>query len=257
MKTGLKLPARTQKPRNTGMTIVIDNGLPTGLFIDFIQSHHLLVDTIKFGWGTALVTEELEKKIAILKKFQINFFFGGTLFEKFLQQNNLNGFHNLCKRYHCEFIEISNGTIKIDNSEKCHYIKEFSTEFKVFSEVGYKDPKRSEEMSPTEWSTYIEQDIEAGAYKVFTESRESGKGGICHSTGKIRTELISEILSSSINVENIIFEAPNKALQMYFIKQLGTNVNLANIALQDIISLETLRLGLRSDTFYISNKDIV
>jgi len=249
----LLLPKRIQKPRQAGMTIVLDNGLPTQMFSDFIQSHHTLIDGVKFGWGTALVTTQINEKLALLEQYQIDFFFGGTLFEKFLHQRRLDGFYDLCKQYNCKIIEISNGTIDIDNREKCRHIRDFSQEFDVLSEVGYKDPKKSEEMYPAKWIEYIQQDFEAGAKKVITESRESGQSGICRENGEIRLGLISEILDSDINDANIIFEAPNKKLQTYFIKRLGSNVNLANIAPSDIVGLETLRLGLRSDTLFDFN----
>ena len=251
MNSGLlSFPKRIQKPRHTGITIILDNGLPTQMFSDFIQSHHQLIDAVKFGWGTVLVTAQIDKKLALLEHYQIDFLFGGTLFEKYVLQQSLDRFYDLCKFYNCKIIEISNGTININNSEKCRYIRDFSKEFDVFSEVGYKDSNKSEEMYPAKWIEYIHQDIEAGAKKVITESRESGQSGVCRENGEIRLGLISEILASDINVANIIFEAPNKKLQTYFIKRLGSNVNLANIAPSDIVALETLRLGLRSDTLF-------
>lgn len=246
----LDLPNRLVKPRNTGMNILIDNGYPVNYFMDVIESFNEEIDFVKFGWGTSLVTKRLEQKISILKKNNIKYFFGGTLFEKYLQQNKLDGYKKFLDKHQCEYMEISNGTIDIDNTEKSKYISEFSKNYKVLSEVGLKDSQKSEEMSPTKWITYINEDLQAGSLKVITEAREGGTSGICRSSGELRIGLIEEILNSGIEMNNLIFEAPNKNLQIHFIKQLGANCNLANIAFSDIIALETLRLGLRSDTFF-------
>lgn len=247
---GLDLPKRIQKNRTTGLNILIDNGYPTKYFEDVISSMPDKIDFIKFGWCTSLLTNDLEKKIGILNEYNIEFFFGGTLFEKFLYQDKLNEFKIFLEQYKCKYIEISNGTIDISNTEKCNYIKEFSKKYKVFSEVGLKDSTKSEEMPPKQWIKCISEDLKAGSFKVITEARESGTSGICRSNGDIRVGLFEEILDSDFNLDDIIFEAPNKKLQIYFINKLGTNCNLANIAFKDVIGLETLRIGLRSDTFF-------
>lgn len=247
---GLILPNRSVKPRNEGINLLIDNGYPTGYFKDVIESMSDKIDFVKFGWCTSLVSTNIEEKIKILKDNSINYFFGGTLFEKFLQQNKLEEFKNFLKKHDCQYMEISNGTIDISNTEKCKYIKEFSKEFKVLSEIGLKDSQKSEEMSPKKWIEYMLEDLEAGSFKVITESREGGNSGICRSSGELRVGLIEEIIDSSLNLCDIIFEAPNKKLQVHFVKKIGTNCNLGNIAFSDVIGLETLRLGLRSDTFF-------
>lgn len=246
--TFLELPFRDIKPRNHGLTILIDNGIPTKQFIDVIDSHGEFIDLIKFGWCTSLITKDLDKKIEYLRANNLDFYFGGTLFEKALQQRKVDALYNYFKRWGCKYVEISNGTIDLSNKVKAEYISDFSQEFEVFSEVGYKDTQRSMNLTPETWIEYILEDLEAGAVKVITESRESGQSGICAADGSVRCDLIDAIFNSEINLENLIFEAPNKALQVYFIKQLGANVNLANIPFKDVIGLETLRLGLRSDT---------
>ncbi|WP_087971427.1 phosphosulfolactate synthase [Oceanobacillus rekensis] len=249
IESGLNLPERTMKPRESGLTILIDNGAPLNLFMDTVNSSSGYIDFVKFGWGTSLITPLLEQKIEALQEIDINFFFGGTLFEKYLSQGKTEMYFNLCKRFHCSYVEISNGTITIPNSEKAKFIKDFSSEFVVFSEVGNKDNFRADNQDSLEWIESIHEDLEAGANKVITEARESGTSGICLENGEIRSDIFEEILGSGIPIDKLIFEAPNTKMQTFFIKYFGQDVNLANIALSDVISLETLRLGLRSDTF--------
>ncbi|HEX6818383.1 MAG TPA: phosphosulfolactate synthase [Ktedonobacterales bacterium] len=248
---GLMLPERTSKPRSRGLTIVLDNGVPTAYFEDMIASMGRFVDLVKFGWGTALVTDQIERKINCLHEHGVDFFFGGTLFEKFYSQRKVDAYYDYCASHGTRYVEISNGTVNLDNADKARFITQFSREFSVLSEVGYKDSDRSLNLSPSRWIEYIEEDLSAGAFKVITEARESGTSGICRPDGEVRYGLIEEIISSHVDSDDIIFEAPNKSLQTYFIKRLGANVNLANIALQDAIPLETLRLGLRSDTLLL------
>ncbi|WP_043930372.1 phosphosulfolactate synthase [Bacillus sp. EB01] len=247
--TGLDLPARERKPRVKGLTILIDNGIPEAVFKDTIKSSASFVDFVKFGWGTSVVTSSLGEKIFCLKENGIDYFFGGTLFEKFLSQSKLDDYYSYCKRYDCKYIEISNGTLPISNKEKARHIADFSKEFCVFSEVGSKDSSVTAESS--EWLDFIHEDFEAGASKVITEARESGTSGICHASGEMRFDIIEEIIGSGLALDRVIFEAPNKKMQTSFIRIAGSNVNLANIPFSDAIALETLRLGLRSDTFFI------
>jgi phosphosulfolactate synthase len=246
--TFLQLPSREIKPRHQGMSILIDNGVSTQRFLDVIGSYSEFIDLVKFGWCTALVTKDLERKIEFLVENDVEFYFGGTLFEKALQQKKLDALYLYFKQWRCRYVEISNGTINLSNREKAKYISDFSQEFNVFSEVGYKDCEKSQQLTPEHWIEYIHEDLEAGSIKVITESRESGQSGICSKDGSIKCDLIQAILNSGINSNNLIFEAPNKSLQVYFVKHFGANVNLANIAFDDVIGLETLRLGLRSDT---------
>ncbi|OCA88136.1 phosphosulfolactate synthase [Bacillus sp. FJAT-27225] len=247
--TGLELPVREMKPRSRGLTILIDNGIPEALFKDTIKSSAGFVDFVKFGWGTSVVTHSLEGKISCLIENEVDYFFGGTLFEKFLSQSKLDDYYSYCKKYNCKYIEISNGTLPISNKKKAAYIADFSKEFHVFSEVGSKDS--SVEADSSEWLEFILEDFEAGASKVITEARESGTSGICHASGEMRLDIIDEIIESGLALDKMIFEAPNKKMQTSFILLAGPNVNLANIPFSDAIALETLRLGLRSDTFFI------
>ena len=246
--TALRLPARTEKPRRTGLTMVIDDGIPVSLFADLISSAAEYIDLVKFGWGTAVVTSKLGDKIDVLNARQMGFYFGGTLFEKYLMQGRLEDFRNFCRTWSCRHVEVSNGTIALPNSEKASYVRKLAEEFTVISEVGYKDPDRSEQLPPTKWIEFIKEDLEAGASLVTLEARESGKSGICRPDGALRFGLIEDVLSSGINQENLLFEAPTTALQAYFVTRIGSDVNLGNIPAQGVIGLETLRLGLRADT---------
>ncbi len=250
----LNLPNRSVKPRVNGLNMLIDNGYPLNYFQDVIESFSEHIDFVKFGWGTSLVTKDIKKKISILKSNGIDFCMGGTLFEKYYQQNNTEGYKAFLDHYSCHFVEISNGTIDMPNSKKAEYIYDFAKHYQVFSEVGSKNTVRSENMPPSEWVTYIKEDFSAGASKVITEAREGGSSGICKSNGQLKYGLINDIIQSGFDIDKLIFEAPSKPLQVFFIEKIGINCNLANIAFADIVSLETLRLGLRSDTFYIDNR---
>ncbi|WP_409272099.1 phosphosulfolactate synthase [Neobacillus sp. SCS-31] len=247
--TGLDLPEREAKPRFKGVTVLIDNGVPEGFFADTIKCASRYVDFVKFGWGTSIVSPSLQNKISILQEHGVGYFFGGTLFEKFLSQNKLDDYYDYCKQFCCMHVEISNGTLPMPNKEKARHITNFSKEFTVFSEVGNKDS--SVTSSPSEWLECIEEDLEAGAAKVITEARESGTSGICQANGEMRFDIVNDILVSSIPLERILFEAPTKKMQTEFMRLAGPNVNLANIPFSDAIALETLRLGLRSDTFFL------
>lgn len=248
-RSGLTLPARTRKPRTRGLTLLIDNGLPTRYFTDVLASAEPYIDAVKFGWGTALVTTDLETKIAALQAHNVAFFFGGTLFEKYYSQRRVDAYFRFCQEHGCQYVEISDGTVIIDPHEKATYIRQFARDFTVISEVGYKDSERSQHLHPARWIEYLKADLDAGARYVVSEARESGTSGICRPDGTVRYGLIEEIVASSLPSEALVFEAPTKALQTYFITLLGPNVNLANVSFADPIGLETLRLGLRSDTF--------
>lgn len=248
METFLDLPERPAKPRKKGLTLLLDNGLATGYFADVLHSHAELVDGVKFGWGTTLATREIEKKIAILNDAGIYFYFGGTLFEKALVQGKLDGFRRYCKDMGATHVEISDGTIDIPLDARKRYVESFAKDFTVFTEVGHKDPDKSEALPPSKWLALIRGDLESGAAYVITEARESGTSGICRPDGRPRFGLIEEIRVSGIDTNKIVFEAPNKTLQVHFLRTFGHNANLGNIAFGDVVGLETLRLGLRSDT---------
>ena len=244
----LDLPDRTAQPRTDGLTMVIDNGLPHASFADAVASFAPYIDVVKFGWGTALVTSDIERKFAVLREHGIRYYFGGTLFEKFVVQGRFDSWLTLCRLCGCDLVEVSNGTIPLSNTEKAAYVRKCADEFTVLSEVGFKDPGRAGDLSNDQWVDSIHEDLEAGASKVITEARESGRSGICTADGKPRTDLIDAIISCGVDVSQLIFEAPTKDLQTLFITLVGPNVNLGNIAPADVIGLETLRLGLRADT---------
>ena len=246
--TALQLPERAAKPRSTGITMVVDGGLPTRYFRDVVESGAEFLDFVKFGWGTALVTKDLGEKIAVLQDIGVEFYFGGTLFEKFVLQDRLDEFRDLCQKYSCQFVEVSNGTIELTNAEKAGYIRKLSDEFQVISEVGFKDAERSENLPPSRWIECIHEDLDSGALLVTLESRESGRSGICRPNGELRFGLIEELLSSELNHETLLFEAPSSELQCYFVKRVGPDVNLGNVAATAVLGLETIRLGLRADT---------
>jgi phosphosulfolactate synthase len=247
--TALQLPERAAKPRSTGITMVVDGGLPTRYFQDVVESSAEFLDFVKFGWGTALVTKDLSEKIAILQNAGVNFYFGGTLFEKFVLQNRLDDFRELCKKYSCRYVEVSNGTIDLTNPEKAGYIRKLAGEFHVISEVGFKDAERSENLPPSRWIECIHEDRDAGAVLVTLEARESGRSGICRPNGELRFGLIEELLAASeVSPEILLFEAPSSELQNYFVKRIGPDVNLGNVAATAVLGLETIRLGLRADT---------
>lgn len=246
--TALRLPSRATKPRSTGLTMVIDGGITQQLFADVVSSTPGYIDFVKFGWGTAVVTDGIREKIAVLREHGVGFYFGGTLFEKFVMQERFDDFKRFCVEYGCEHVEVSNGTIMMSNAEKASYIRKLAGDFTVVSEVGFKDPDRSEQLPPSKWVEYINEDLAAGAAMVTLEARESGKSGICRPDGGLRFGLIEDVLSAGIAQDSLLFEAPSTALQTYFVTRIGPDVNLGNIPASAIIGLETLRLGLRADT---------
>jgi phosphosulfolactate synthase len=246
--THLELPSRSVKPRKSGFTMVIDNGIPLRYFSDLVQSASDYVDFVKFGWGTSVVAMDMKEKMSVLVEEKISFYLGGTLFEKYVVQNRFDQFRELCQGYGCEFVEVSNGTIDLSDAKKSEYVAELGKDFQVISEVGSKDRIHSENMAPNKWIDYINDDLSAGAVLVTLETRESGHGGICRADGELRYGLIEEILTCGIDSNALLFESPTTELQSYFVRRLGPDVNLGNIAPSDIVGLETIRLGLRSDT---------
>jgi phosphosulfolactate synthase len=246
--TQLRLPELEPKPRRRGLTVVIDPGLFTGQFEDAVDSVGEFVDLVKFGWGTCLVTKDIKRKIDILRSAGIGFYFGGTLFERYALDGLVPEWLALCRVLGATHVEVSNGTIPIDNTEKARWVARLAEEFVVISEVGFKDIRRSDALAPVRWISFIEEDLAAGAHLVTAEARESGRSGICRSDGEPRHELVDEIIGSGIDLDQLLFEAPNKDLQTYFLRRMGPSVNLGNVRADDVIALETLRRGLRSDT---------
>ena len=247
-QTTLHLPPRTAKPRAAGLTMVIDGGIPLGQFTDIVSSGADYIDFVKFGWGTAVVTRDLGAKIDVLAEHRIGFYFGGTLFEKYVLQGRFDDFRQLCLEHGCGHVEVSNGTISLSNSEKASYIRKLAADFTVVSEVGFKDEGRSAQLAPQTWIEYIREDLEAGSSLVTLEARESGRSGICRPDGEPRSGLIEDVLASGVSAQRLLFEAPTTSLQAYFITRVGPDVNLGNVPAQGVIGLETLRLGLRADT---------
>lgn len=251
------LPHRTQKPRNEGATFVLDKGYSVRQCEDFCEVSSNYVDVVKLGWGTALVTQNLEAKLDVYANAGIPVYFGGTLFEAYLMRGQLKDYIKLLNKHKIDTLEVSNGTIWISDERKQKIIRELSADFKVYSEVGSKNPETV--TPPYKWVRVIQEELEAGSVKVICEARESGTVGVFRPNGEIRSGLIEEI-TDQIPLEKLIFEAPQKAQQVWFVKKYGSNVNLGNIPPNEVISLETIRQGLRGDTLMdfvtIDNSDI-
>jgi phosphosulfolactate synthase len=240
------LPERTAKPRNHGITMVMDKGLSLRQAEDFVEVAGMHTDMIKLGWATSFVTPNLEEKLKIYHDAGIPVYFGGTLFEALIVRNQFDEYCRILDKYKLEYAEVSDGSIDIPHEEKCEYIRKLSKLVTVISEVGSKDVQKI--FAPYKWIKLMQAEIEAGSWKVIAEARESGNVGIYRDSGEVRQGLVDEILTQ-IPEETIIWEAPQKAQQVWFIKLIGANVSLGNIAPADVIPLETLRLGIRSDTF--------
>jgi phosphosulfolactate synthase len=229
------------------LTMVIDPGMPTGAFADAVSSYGEYVDMVKFGWGTSLVTPDFDRKASIVRDAGVAYFFGGTLFERFLWDGRMDEFTALMRRSGVAFVEVSNGTIPLDQHMKAACIRRLATEFEVLSEVGFKDAQRSERLMPDDWVSAIQEDLDAGATKVITETRESGRSGMARADGHIREDVLAAVLAC-VDPADLIFEAPTKDLQVDVIHAVGPRANLGNVAMSDVIGVETLRLGLRADT---------
>lgn len=240
------IPEREPKPRKKGVTMVMDKGLSIREVEDFLSVAAPHTDIVKLGWGTSHVTPNLSDKLNIYKEANIPFYFGGTLFEAFVIRNQFDDYRRLLDKYKLEIAEVSDGSISLEHEEKCNFIHQLSKQVTVLSEVGSKDDQTI--IAPYRWIELIKAERAAGAWKVIAEARESGSVGIYRESGEVRQGLIDEILTE-IPAEDLIFEAPLKAQQVWFVKLLGSNVNLGNIAPSEVIPLETIRLGLRGDTF--------
>lgn len=240
------LPERTKKPREHGFTMVMDKGLSIREVEDFLSIGGEYVDIVKFGWGTTYVTPNLKEKINIYDQAGIPTYFGGTLFEAFIVRNQFDDFRKILDKYNMTYAEVSDGSIELEHDIKCEYVRKLSEQVTVLSEVGSKDAEKI--IPPYKWIQLMQAELDAGAWKVIGEARESGNVGLFRSTGEVRSGLVEEILTK-IPFEKIIWETPQKPQQVWFIKLLGANVNLGNIAPTEIIPLETIRLGIRGDTF--------
>lgn len=240
------IPERAPKPRERGYTMAMDKGLSIREVEDFLEVASEYVDIVKLGWATSYVVPNLQKKLDVYRAAGIPVYFGGTLFEAFIVRNQFEDYRRLLDRYEMTFAEVSDGSLEMDHEEKCEYIRTLSEQVTVLSEVGSKDDQKI--IPPYMWIRLMQAELDAGAWKVIGEAREGGNVGLFRSTGEVRSGLVEEILTK-IPFEKILWEAPQKAQQVWFIKLLGANVNLGNIAPSEVIPLETIRLGLRGDTF--------
>lgn len=241
------IPERTAKPRNAGVTMMMDKGLSLRETENFIEANAHLTDIVKFGFGTSFVTQNLEEKIKLYQDAGIRPYFGGTLFEVFYARGEFENYLRVCDKYNLDLAEISDGSIIIDHDEKCELIQKMAKDRTVLSEVGSKDSGIL--ISPAKWIKMMSTELEAGSWKVIAEGRESGNVGVFRPNGTAHTMLINRIIAK-VNPEDILWEAPQKNQQVWFIKLFGANVNLGNIAPHEMIPLECLRLGLRGDTFF-------
>jgi phosphosulfolactate synthase len=240
------VPERTPKPRESGLTMVMDKGLSLREVEDVLSTSAEYIDIVKFGWATSFVTPNIEDKIKIYQDAGIPVYFGGTLFEAFTVRGQFEDYIRVLEKFKLEHAEVSDGSITLPHDEKCEYIRTLSKHVKVLSEVGSKDAEKI--FAPYKWIEMMKAELDAGAWKVIGEAREGGNIGLYRSSGEVRQGLVDEIIHA-IPPENIIWEAPLKGQQVYFVKLVGTNVNLGNIAPNELIPLETIRLGLRGDTF--------
>ena len=241
-----QIPERTAKPRQSGLTMVMDKGLSMREVEDFLSTSAQHADIIKLGWATSYVTPNLKEKIALYQEAGMPIYFGGTLFEAFVVRKQFDEYRKLLDKYNLQYAEVSDGSIDMDQDEKCEYIRTLATQVTVLSEVGSKD--ESKIIPPYKWIQLMKSELEAGAWKVIGEAREGGTVGLFRASGEVRQGLVEEILTQ-IPSEKILWEAPQKEQQVWFVKLLGANVNVGNIAPSEVIPLETIRLGLRGDTF--------
>lgn len=245
MREILELPKREEKPRNSGITHVLDKGAGIRAVEDLIETAGNIIDIVKLGWGTSMVTQNLEEKIKVYRENDIPVCLGGTLLEVFIAQNRIDKYISFLKDLGIRLLEVSNGVLDINRHEKLALIEELAKDFVVISEVGKKEP--GAETDITEWVDDVRQELSAGAWKVVAEGRESGTVGLYDDSGTVKEDFVN-MISKQIDLKNVIFETPAKNQQIWFLKRFGSNVNLGNIAAADVIALETLRLGLRGDT---------
>lgn len=243
-----QIPDRTKKPRNNGLTMVMDKGLSLQEAKNFLSISAPHVDILKLGFGTSFVTPNLREKIEVYQAAGIPVYFGGTLFEAFTIRGQFDDFVRVIQDYGIKHVEVSDGSITIPHAEKCGYIEKLSKIATVLSEVGSKDAEHI--IPPYKWIELMNAELSAGASYVIAEARESGNVGIYRGSGEVREGLVQEILTQ-VPSEKIIWEAPQKAQQLYFLELIGCNVNLGNLAPSEVIALEAMRVGLRGDTFHL------
>jgi phosphosulfolactate synthase len=243
-----QIPERHLKPRTSGITMVMDKGLSVNEAENFLSVSAPHIDILKLGFGTSFVTPNLREKLEVYRAKNIPIYFGGTLFEAFLVRNQFDDYISVCKDFQIEYMEVSDGSIDIPHAEKCGYIEKLTKYGTVLSEVGSKDAAHI--IPPYKWIELMRAELNAGSTYVIAEARESGNVGIYRGSGEVREGLVQEILTQ-IPEEKIIWEAPQKAQQLYFIELIGCNVNLGNIAPSEVLPLEAMRIGLRGDTFHL------
>ncbi len=241
------LPERNHKPRQAGINMVMDKGLSLREAQDFVDVSGELTDFVKLGFGTSLVTPGVKEKIKVYQHAGIKVYVGGTLFEAFLIRDQFDEYRKYISGLGLDAVEISDGSMQIEHESKCEYICQLAKDFTVLSEVGSKEAGIL--IAPHRWIEMMVSELKAGSFKVIAEARESGTVGIYRPNGKAHTALIHKILTS-VDKDDIIWEAPLKSQQVWFVQQFGANVNLGNIAPNEVIPLETVRLGLRGDTFF-------
>jgi phosphosulfolactate synthase len=248
----LKLPERSAKPREVGITHIIDRGLSVAQVDGLIEVIGDSVDIIKLGWGTALATENLDRKLERYREHGIPTVLGGSLTELAIAQGQLEDLVEWVKRLGLGHFEISDGTISLPHERKLELIDELARDFVVLSEVGSKDDTGAI-TPPYLWVEQMREELAAGAWKVIAEGRESGTAGIFRPSGEVREGLIQEIVHD-IDPAQILFDAPRKDQQVWFVRHYGPNVNLSNVPVDEVLALETLRLGLRSDTMGVERR---
>jgi phosphosulfolactate synthase len=241
------VPERPSKPRKEGLTMMMDKGLSVEETACFIESSAEFTDFVKFGFGTAMITNKLKKKLRLYKQANIRPYFGGTLFEAFIVRNLFDDYRKLIDNFNLDLVEVSDGSMSLPHEQKLEFIRKLSSQVTVLSEVGSK--QRGVFIPADQWVQMMKTELDAGAFKVIAEARESGTIGIYKSDGSPDENLISTI-ASHIKPSDIIWEAPDGKQQVWFIKLYGANANLGNIATNGVIPLECLRLGLRGDTFF-------
>jgi len=241
-----QMPERVKKPRDHGITMVMDKGLSIEETKNFLSIAGPYVDVVKLGFGTSYVTPNLKTKLEVYRDAGIPIYFGGTLFEACLIRGQLEDYISACKEYGVTYMEVSDGSINIEHKEKCRLIERLTKYAVVLSEVGSKDAAHI--IPPYKWIELMRAELSAGAAYVIAEAREAGNVGIYRGTGEVREGLVQEILTQ-IPAEKILWEAPQKSQQLYFIELVGANVNLGNISPNEMIALEAMRIGLRGDTF--------
>lgn len=247
MKEILKnLPERPNKPRNEGLTMVMDKGLSLNEAENMIALKSDLTDIVKLGFGTSILTKNIAEKIKLYQQSGMMVYTGGTLFEAFIVRNQFDDYCKLMDTLKLDMVEVSDGSMFIEHDKKCEYIQKLSSNYKVISEIGSKD--ESVTIKNSDWVKFMKKELDAGSWKVIAEAREGGNVGVFDKNGLVKNDLIKEI-TKQISVTEILWEAPQKQQQVWFINNFGANVNLGNISPNDIISLECLRLGLRGDTF--------